>query len=114
MSEENNETKATEQQGDKKFDFNQMLQDLWNGKLPLFKVFWLYYFATVVVLGFLASMLAPLAKVFSLLSLVWAGFMVKPIWVAAEAYKGEKLYAMLAKGAAVLIAIATFFRFIGF
>ncbi|PJB69025.1 MAG: hypothetical protein CO093_11650 [Alphaproteobacteria bacterium CG_4_9_14_3_um_filter_47_13] len=89
-----------------KFDFNTMIQSLWNGKLPLQQVFWIYYFAIILGLSVLGSVLTPLAIIFGLFKIVWAGFMVKPIWVAADLYKGPQHWALAAKAAAIVIGLA--------
>lgn len=104
MSEENKQEQSAKPA--KKFDFNVMIFELWNGKLPLLKVFWLYYFAVIFVLTALGNMLGALATVIGLFKIIWAGFMVKPIWVASDNYKGPQHWAMLAKVAAVLIGLA--------
>jgi hypothetical protein len=82
------------------------IKDLWNGDIPLFKTFWLYHFAAQIVLSLLAGMIG----LFGLVSVLWAGFMVKPIFGAASKYKGNKLYALLAKIAAVLVALGVIGR----
>jgi hypothetical protein len=107
MSEQENTNKSEPKQasGQKKFDFGTTVQQLWNGKIPLFEAFWIYYFAAMIVLTVLSSVLAPLSFMFGTIRLAWAGFMVKPIWLAAENYKGDQKYALLAKGAAILIAL---------
>ena len=84
------------------FDFNTTIQQLWNGGIPLVQTFWFYYFGVIFVLHFLAKVIPG----FFVLELVWAGFMVKPIFVAAEAYKGPSHWALLAKIAAVLIGLS--------
>jgi len=112
MSEDSDKKPAA--QSGVNFDFNTMIYNLWNGKLPLMQVFWLYYFAAVVVMTALGSIIGFLATVFGLMKMVWAGFMVKPIWVAAEQYKGPQHWALLAKVAAVLIAIAAVGDFFAF
>lgn len=98
-------TKAVDKNKLGKFDFNTMLQQLWNGSIPLMKTFWLYYFAVIFALK-VASGIPGLGSMFILLQLVWAGFMVKPIWVAADKYKGPAHWALLAKAAAILIGLA--------
>ena len=40
------------------------------------------------------------------MKIIWAGFMVKPIWLAADKYAGEKLWATLAKIAAIVIGLS--------
>lgn len=77
--------------------------ELWNGNVPLAQTFWLYYVVGVVVLRLIAM---PLGSIFGIAILGWAGFMVVPIWRASDKYEGENLLALLAKIAAVFIAIA--------
>lgn len=84
-------------------DIKFKLRALWYGQVPLFETFWIYYFIGVFVLGLLGTVLGD---VFSILALLWAGFMVKPIMAAADKYEGEKTWALLAKVAAVIIAIS--------
>ena len=88
-----------------KVDFNTTIQSLWQGKVPLAQAFWIYYFAIVLALTVFGSILGPLARITGILGIVWAGFMVKPIWLAADAYQGPKHWAVLAKIAAVLVGI---------
>lgn len=88
-----------------KFDFNTTIQALWNGEVPLVETFWLYYFLAVFAFSVLGGMLAFLAPLFGLLKIVWAGFMIKPIWLAADKYKGPEYWVWAAKIAAVLIGI---------
>jgi len=64
----------------------------------------------VKVLGDTLGFLAPL---FGLLELVWSGFMVKPIFIAADKYEGEKYWALAAKAAAVLIGIGVVLDVLG-
>jgi len=80
----------------------EKLEDLWNGDVKLAQTFWLYYILVLVVLRILALFLG---QVIGVLALLWAGFMVIPIWRAANKYSGNNLNAILAKSAAVLIAI---------
>lgn len=85
--------------------FKEKLANLWAGNIPLAQTFWLYYVALTFVLGFIGnSMNQPF---FLLLSLLWAGYMVLPIWRAANNYTTLKLYAVLAKVAAVIIGLGT-------
>jgi hypothetical protein len=49
---------------------------------------------------------SPIYSVLDLISVLWAGFLVKPIFVSADKYKGNSLWALMAKIAAVLIAIS--------
>lgn len=89
------------------------LQQLWNGDVPLKYTFWLYYFLFVFILAVLASVGGVLGFFFDLVSLAWAGFMVKPILSSAEKYEGEQAYALLAKIFAVLILIGVVGRLVG-
>lgn len=90
----------------KGFDPKEKVKSLWAGKESLFNTFWLYYFAGVFVLQLLARAIDPLTTLLSLLALIWAGFMVRPIWLAATAYQGQKVWAVLAKLIAIFIALA--------
>ena len=89
------------------------LKDLWEGRVPLVETFWLYYFAISFVLHLLSRMAPGLGIVFSLLGLVWAGFMIRPIWKAADNYEGEEIWAILAKIAAVLIGLGVLSGLLG-
>jgi hypothetical protein len=83
------------------------LKELWEGKIPLVHCFWIYYFAVVVVLSILASVLGGLlGGLLNLIMLAWAAFMVMPVMRSAEKYEGDKMWSLLAKVAAVLIAIS--------
>lgn len=88
-----------------KFDGRAIIQQLWNGQVPLFQTFWLYYFAVIAVLHILAGVLGFMAPILILLKIIWAGFMIKPIWLAADKYAGEKIWATLAKIFAILIGL---------
>ena len=81
------------------------IKALWAGDVPLFETFWIYYFAAVIVLQVVGSALGILGILFFLIALGWAGFMVRPIWLAADKYAGPKHWAMLAKIMAILIVI---------
>ena len=89
----------------KKFDGRAIIQQLWLGQVPLFQTFWIYYFAVIAVLHILAGFLGFMAPILILLKIIWAGFMIKPIWLAADKYAGEKIWATLAKIAAILIGL---------
>ena len=78
------------------------LNNLWNGNVPLAQTFWLYYFVGILVLRIVAGAIGPIGAI---LILAWAGFMVLPIWRSADKYSGNSLFALLAKIAAVLIAL---------
>lgn len=82
------------------------IRELWSGSIPLFETFWIYYFAVVVVLQILGQAFGILGFVLSLAALAWAGFMVKPIWLAADKYAGPKHWAAIAKIMAILIVIS--------
>jgi len=83
------------------------LKELWEGKIPLVQCFWIYYFAVVFVLCILASAIGGLiGGLLNLIMLAWAAYMVMPVMRSAEKYEGEKMWALLAKIAAILIAIS--------
>jgi hypothetical protein len=81
------------------------LRALWNGDVPLFDTFWVYYFAIVFILSALSSIDGVIGVLFNIVMLGWAGFMVRPIWMAADRYKGERIWATAAKILAVLLAV---------
>ena len=81
------------------------IRHLWRGKIPLTQTFWLYYFAIIFVLRMMARTQGFTAEFFNLLTVLWAGFMVKPILAAADNYTGDKIWAALAKICAVIIAV---------
>lgn len=85
------------------------MQQLWDGQVPLVTTFWLYYFVAVAALNILALAIGgPIGRVMLVFALLWAGFMVRPIWKAAEHYQGEPVLAVIAKVVAVLIGISVF------
>ncbi len=88
-----------------KTEIEVRLKKLWAGDIPLFQTFWIYYFAGVFVLKILASLSGSLAGIFDILALAWAAFMIKPILESADRYQGEKLWTVLAKIGAGLIAL---------
>jgi|JI10StandDraft_1071094.scaffolds.fasta_scaffold06589_7 hypothetical protein len=95
-----------------KFDINKLqeqmaikMQELWNGKIPLFQAFWIYYFSVVLALNLMAASLGFLGNIIAVFAIGWSAFMVKPIWVAADKYAGPKHWSLLAKVAALLILI---------
>lgn len=90
----------------------EKLKILWGGDVPLAQTFWQYYFLTVIVLGFLGNAMG-LALV-SLLAVLWAGFMVMPIWRSSDKYQGLPLYRTLAKVAAILVAIGALSNLLNF
>jgi len=79
-----------------------LLQRLWNGDLPLAQTFWIFYVMVLIGLRIVALAFGP---VIGVLALLWAGFMVMPIWRAANKYTGNNIFSLLAKVAAVLIAL---------
>ena len=78
------------------------LKQLWQGELSLAQTFWLYYVVAMIALRIVASAIGP---VMGIVILGWAGFMVVPIWRSADNYTGNSLFALLAKIAAVLMAL---------
>lgn len=78
------------------------LTKLWEGNVPLVQTFWLYYFVGIFVLRLIAGAVGP---VVGIVILVWAGFMVLPIWRSADKYSGNSLFALAAKIAAVVVAL---------
>lgn len=88
-----------------KFNFNEVLFKLWHGEFPLLEAFWLYYVAALFVLKVLGDVLAFLGPVFGLFEVVWAGFMVKPVFLAAAQYRGRAELALAAKGAVVVFGV---------
>lgn len=105
MSEQDNNKPQAAKSGNS-FDFSTKIYELWNGKVPLFQAFWLYYVAVVFGLSVLSHTLAFLSNGLGLLTLIWSGFMIKPIILAANQYKGPSHWALGAKIAAVLLAIS--------
>lgn len=93
--------------------FKAKLQQLWNGDVPLKETFWLYYFAVMVILMVLGDITGIIGFIFGLASLVWAGFMVKPIIAAADKYEGDKNIALLAKVVAILIGLGVLGSLLG-
>ena len=79
-----------------------ILKQLWEGNVPLVHTFWLYYFVGILVLRIIAGAIGPIAGI---VIVGWAGFMVLPIWRAADKYQGNNLFALAAKIAAVVIAL---------
>ncbi|MCB9990752.1 MAG: hypothetical protein H6867_05165 [Rhodospirillales bacterium] len=103
MSEDNQEQKP-EAPAIGKMDFNTTIQMLWNGNIPLAHTFWIYYFCVIVGLK-VVSGIPGIGGAFYMLQLVWAGFMVKPIFVAADRYEGPSHWVLAAKAAAVIIGL---------
>ena len=96
---------------DKK-DRGEMARDLIKGKYRLIEVFWLYYFVPVLVLNTLGGATGGLFSVLlNLAALLWAGFMVIPIWKSADNYEGSAIFAVLAKVVAVLIGLKVVLSF---
>lgn len=81
---------------------------LWAGEVPLLETFWIYYFAGVTGLVILSAAFGALGIIFYIAALGWAGFMVKPIWLAADKYPGPKHWALISKVMAVLIGLGVF------
>ncbi|HTK84163.1 MAG TPA: hypothetical protein VL625_03670 [Patescibacteria group bacterium] len=81
------------------------LRQLWRGKVPLLQTFWLYYFTVILALKLLGGTHGARGDFFGLLTLFWAGFMVKPIISAADNYRGDQIWAALAKILALIIAV---------
>ena len=90
------------------------LRQLWHGEIPLVETFWLYFFAGVVILSVLSSIDGLIGLAFELAMVVWAGFMAKPVFVAADRYKGERYWAILAKIAVVVILIEVILDLVSF
>ena len=87
------------------------LTALWNGQVPLWQTFWLYYFIGLAVINLLAGNISGgVGTILTLVALIWAGFMVLPIWKSADAYSGNTLFALAAKIAAIVIAIGVLTR----
>lgn len=89
-----------------KFDFSATIQNLWQGRLPLKQVFWVYYVAVMLVIKLVGIVLPMFFVISALFQIIWAGFMVKPIFVAADKYKGPQHWALLAKVFAILLGFA--------
>jgi len=86
-------------------EFLVRLRHLWRGKIPLVQTFWLYYFTVILALKLLAGSHGLRSDFFGLVTLLWAGFMVKPIISAADNYRGDQIWAALAKILALIIAV---------
>lgn len=82
------------------------LTKLWNGEVGLSQMFWLYYFLAIFVLKFIGGPSGILSVLCGILSLAWAGFMVRPIIRAADRYEGEKHWKELAKISTAVIPLA--------
>ena len=94
-------TKETNEPSEKD-KIKALLNDLWNGDVSLARTFWLYYFVGLLLVRIVAIAIGPAGAV---LILGWTGFMVLPIWRSADKYSGNTLFALLAKIAAVVIAL---------
>ena len=93
------------------------LNDLWNGRVPLARVFWDY----AVIYGSFANLLATgaaltaflwgwpiLGLAFHFLLLPYNVLMVVAVWRSAARYQGDAIWAQLARGAILVwAAIAT-------
>jgi hypothetical protein len=86
-------------------EFLVRLRHLWRGKIPLAQTFWLYYFSVILALKLLAGAHGWRSDFFGLVTLLWAGFMVKPIIASADNYRGDQIWAALAKILALIIAV---------
>jgi len=94
------------------------LAAVWLGDLPLRVVFWEYaviygIFVNVAATGsaLIAHALeAPfwLSAALFLLPLSYVAFMTVAVWRSAAAYRGSPVWAELARGAVVLLALAAF------
>ncbi len=84
-------------------DIKEKFETLWNGDVPLVKTYWLYYFTGVFILRIITALISP---ALAMVALLWAGFMIVPIWRSADKYSGNRLFALLAKISAVLIAFS--------
>ena len=82
----------------------ETLSRLWHGDMSLKETFWVYYFAPQIMLSALGHLLGPF---FGTLALLWAAYMVKPIFSSAGNYKGPKHWAILCQVFAVFMAITT-------
>ena len=95
----------------------RQLNDLWNGRVPLSRVFWDY----AVIHGSFANLVATgaaltaflwdwpiLGLAIHFLLLPYNALMVVAVWRSAERYKGDAIWATLARGAILVwAAIAT-------
>ena len=90
------------------------LRQLWQGEIPLAQAFWLYYFLGIVLLNILSSVDGLIGLAFGLMTVTWAGFMIKPVFMAADRYKGEKHWVILAKIAAVIVLIEVILDLVSF
>ncbi len=94
------------------------LSDLWNGRVPLARVFWDW----AVICGSIANLLATaaaltaflwnwpgiLALAIHFLPLPYNILMVVAVWRSAARYQGDAIWAQLARGAILVwAAIAT-------
>ena len=80
-----------------KADVMSCVKDMQAGTVPLYKAFWLYYFAPIFVLQVLAAAFGLVGIVFSLAALAWAGYNIMPLWRIAEKYAGPAHWTLLAK-----------------
>jgi hypothetical protein len=90
------------------------IRHLWRGKIPLVRTFWLYYVAIIFVLRLFARTPGVTAEIFNVLTVLWAGFMVRPIIAAADNYGGDQIWVALAKICAGIIAICVLSDLISF
>ena len=94
------------------------LNDLWNGRVPLSRVFWdwaVIYgsFANLLATGAALTMIvigwpALLAVVVHFLPVPYNLLMVVAVWRSAARYEGDAIWAQLARGAILVwAAVAT-------
>ena len=100
------QAQLTTQKGRKNMDkIKATLKQLWNGDVPLAQTFWLYYFVGMLVVRIPATAVGSIG---ALLIIGWAGYMVLPIWRSADKYTGKPIFSLMAKVAAVVIALGVF------
>ncbi len=88
------------------------VRQLLKGEFKLVKTFWLYFFLPIFVLRFLAAFIGgPIGALFQVCALLWAGFMMIPVWKSADHYEGNFILAWLAKGVAILTGISILLSF---
>ena len=82
----------------------EKLHSLWNGEVPLFQAFWIYFFGGVFALG-LTGALTGAEDLFDFLALLWSCFMIRPVMLAADHHEGKDSFGLLAKIAVVLLTL---------
>jgi len=93
-------------------ELRQRAEALWVGEIPLFQTFWFYFFIGVFVLLLCGTILPFLEGLFEFLALFWAGFMIRPVLVAADKYPGDPTWPLAAKIASIFLAMLIFLKFI--